>query len=392
MAINELLARGVAPLDPAGAYRNALATRGAEQQMAYAKDDQTRKNALAARETAAFDRQAEDADQKAAHLETFRVGLQLSGLPPEQLPSAYAQAVAQAKAGPHGKYLAELPDQFDPQRWQTFVQQSGIGTLSPEQKQGVLTKLNTGLDLPKAEADYTLGNNRYKGGTNELLVTGAIKPEGAPFEASQGGKPVLVQRYSDGSLQPVKDFQPKPAKGGLSLQTNPDGTITFTEGDIPGGLSKATRTNEEKELLDAQDSLASLKQVKVAPEFLTYAGKGKSLVGGMQDKLGQTTENTKFNADRGAALQDVELFFNKYRKLITGAAAAEKELQDLKKAVINADIGPQEFTQRRDTLISSMENDIARKTRRLAGSGDAAGKVGAQKSVYDPKTDSFVDQ
>ena len=79
-------------------------------------------------------------------------------------------------------------------------------------------------------------------------------------------------------------------------------------------------------------------------------------------------------------MQEVEQFFNKYRKLITGAAAAESELKALREATINSSLGPQEFQSRYDALVSSMKEDIGRKQKMLtnpqAPNGNAPMKVG----------------
>lgn len=55
------------------------------------------------------------------------------------------------------------------------------------------------------------------------------EPVGAPIEVTQNGKPVLVQRYGDGSLRPVEGFGPK-TKDGFSIETNADGTVRVTQG------------------------------------------------------------------------------------------------------------------------------------------------------------------
>lgn len=217
----------------------------------------------------------------------------------------------------------------------------------------------------------------------------ATKAEGAPFEATQDGKPVLVQRYSDGTLRPVSGFSPKEKGRGMSV-TLPDGTIIETG----GSMTPPVKTQVQKDLIDAQDSLAKLRNLgpKISADYLTYVGRGKAAIGGVQDKAGMSTDATKFNADRSAALQDVEQFFNAYRKLITGAAAAEKELASLKKAVINSDLGPQEFQARYDGLINMLEADIARNSERLApggAPGQAAQGVQTQQSGQRPPLSSF---
>ncbi|WP_269497849.1 hypothetical protein [Castellaniella sp. S9] len=60
-------------------------------------------------------------------------------------------------------------------------------------------------------------------------------PIGAPIEVTgPNGVPMLVQRYGDGSLRPVQGFSPK-AREGLSITTNPDGTVSVTTGGAKSG-------------------------------------------------------------------------------------------------------------------------------------------------------------
>lgn len=167
---------------------------------------------------------------------------------------------------------------------------------------------------------------------------------------------------------------------GQRITVGEDGQVTIEDG-IPGDLTKTNTTSVQKDILDAQDALAQLGRVgqKVSSDYLTYSGIAKGAIGQQMDKLGMNNGMTNFSSDRGAAMQEVEQFFNKYRKLITGAAAAESELIALRKATLNGELGPQEFQKRYDALISQMRDDIARKQTQLGGAkptGNAPMKVG----------------
>lgn len=153
------------------------------------------------------------------------------------------------------------------------------------------------------------------------------------------------------------------------ISINPDtGEVSIEEG-MPGGLTNASTTRTQGDIQAAQDALAQLRRVgkAVADEHLTYGGVVKGALGRAMDRAGVENDLTKYNAGRGAALQEVEQFFNQYRKLITGAAAAERELQALREATINSSLGPQEFQARYDALVSSLEADIGRKMEQLGG-------------------------
>lgn len=81
-------------------------------------------------------------------------------------------------------------------------------------------------------------------------------PVGTPFEAVRDGKPVLVQRYTDGRLEEVPGFQPKPS-GGFSVVTNPDGTVSVSTGGN-GGNQKLTE-QQSKDLVYLTRGESSIK-------------------------------------------------------------------------------------------------------------------------------------
>ena len=144
---------------------------------------------------------------------------------------------------------------------------------------------------------------------------------------------------------------------GMTIETMPDGTTRIIQGK-GGGLTTPVKTVLQKDMLGAQESLANLDAIggKFAGDYLTYEGRAKAAVGGFADKLGVGGDLAQFNAKRAEFVSNVRQFFNVYRKEITGAAAGEKELDRLMGAMMNENMGPQEFM--------SVYNDFTGKVRR----------------------------
>lgn len=163
-------------------------------------------------------------------------------------------------------------------------------------------------------------------------------------------------------------------QGPVVTVQNPGMSLSYDEEGRPivgfgGGVTKPTATKVEQDIIAAKRQLESLRRLgpKIASDYLTYQGRAEAVAGGIQDKLGMNTDMSRFAADRSAALQEVEQFFNQYRKQITGAAAAVQELEALKKAVINSDLGPQEFQARYDALVNSIEQGLVSNVEVLGG-------------------------
>jgi hypothetical protein len=218
------------------------------------------------------------------------------------------------------------------------------------------------------------------------------KKEGPKWEPQKPPQPTDDMReydfaVSQGYKGSFLDFQ-KARQKGMALRVNPDGSVEFS--DMPGGMTNPVRTQVQKDLIEAQDSLAKLRGLgpKISADYLTYVGRGKAAFGGVQDKLGFRGDTAKFNAERSAALQEVDQWFNAYRKLITGAAAAEKELEQLKKAVINSELGPQEFEARYKGLIDIIQADIDRHMNRLGANNSSAREPGFREgqTATNPQT------
>ena len=115
-------------------------------------------------------------------------------------------------------------------------------------------------------------------------------------------------------------------------------------------LTKAQRTEMQKNLITSRANLIKIN--KVAEDFdathFTSWGAARGVIGGMLDRSGLVDTETPvigglvdFSADRQVAFTQIGQLFNAYRQEITGAAAAIKELERLKKDYMNEDRGPE---------------------------------------------------
>lgn len=207
---------------------------------------------------------------------------------------------------------------------------------------------------------------------NEEMAAGRVpKPFHLWKETAKEDKPPATELFYDPKTgQPYKgQWNPATktwdrvggvkAPEGMSIRTNPDGTFEFVQGSGVTGdnqaLDRAPRGAIQKDIDDLQKQKAQIEHIGdlYDPSFLTYAGKVYGAVSRIQDKAGDlpivgnvvapSEEQKAFLAKQTAFKQNVEQVFNAYRKDITGAAAALKELDRLKQSVINTDQSPTEF-------------------------------------------------
>ena len=79
-------------------------------------------------------------------------------------------------------------------------------------------------------------------------------------------------------------------------------------------------------------------------DFLTYFGKGKAFAAEKADKLNMATDDQKaFLRARTKFIQTMGREFNQYRQDITGAAAANTEIERLRQDMMNINQGPTQF-------------------------------------------------
>jgi len=163
--------------------------------------------------------------------------------------------------------------------------------------------------------------------------TAKRRADGSEFDRREG-----VKQGGRVELQGLK-----PRNSGITT-TLPDGTIVQVGGDR---LPKPVERKETQTVISMGQSLARLASIKKEydPSFLTYQGKARNLISRLKSKadIDLSPEDRKYLKQSRRFTQAVNYEFNAYRKLITGAAAAMSELEDLKKAVINTDLSPDEF-------------------------------------------------
>jgi hypothetical protein len=168
--------------------------------------------------------------------------------------------------------------------------------------------------VPK-NASFTTFKNRING---ETFTADLTNPEDQTFVRENSN--VLIPIAVESIVGTPRDFEP---------------------------LGKKAQGSVQEEIISLGDSFARVNEIgqEYKREFLTFQGRIKSSVSGLLDKanIDISPEEIEFVKGRKSFVTKVNREFNLYRKLITGAAAAEQELADLKKATINEDLGPVEF-------------------------------------------------
>lgn len=151
------------------------------------------------------------------------------------------------------------------------------------------------------------------------------------------------------------------------LSISPDGSISFAsgvgleEGATP--IERKTRTDLESKLVNFEQNISDLNRIETQfkPDFLTFLGRGKAFLSGIKSKAGVrlTGDEKRFVQQRRKFTQNINQFFNRYRKEITGAAASVQELEGLKKSMFNEDLSPVEF----DAAFSEFKSGVLRSRR-----------------------------
>ena len=141
-------------------------------------------------------------------------------------------------------------------------------------------------------------------------------------------------------------------------------------------LTKGTKTTIQKAQAGLEDSFerVGLIRKEFDRDFLTFEGGIKAATLNFLDKANFTVspEGREFITKRKKFVTKIKREFNLYRKAITGAAAAEKELADLKQATINEDLGPIEFLAALDEYEDELKRGL-RINRRLLREGIKVG-------------------
>jgi len=176
-----------------------------------------------------------------------------------------------------------------------------------------------------------------------------------------------------------------------SFTVSPDGTVTFRSGKgvTAAGLQRPTARLLEKKLVSFEENIDDLKRIEtqIKPEFLTFQGRGRAFFTAIKSKAGVdiTPQEKQFVQQRKRFVQNINQFFNAYRKEITGAAASVQELEGLKASMFNEDLSPVEFEAAFDEFKNSVFRGrrLARKLLREGVSGNFKNKRSPAAKQFD---------
>lgn len=146
-------------------------------------------------------------------------------------------------------------------------------------------------------------------------------------------------------------------------------TVNVNTGDIP-----LTSTQESKVQDDVRTGIQELEELKgiadsFSDEYLTFQGRGKKWAFNLADKakfdIGK--EGREFVKGFTTFITRTKQKFNLYRKNITGAAAAEKELKDLEESFMSGKMGPTEFKAAFNSWANRVQEALGTNTSFLVG-------------------------
>jgi hypothetical protein len=202
-------------------------------------------------------------------------------------------------------------------------------------------------------------------------------PESDKLNTSQTYNDLIAMGYQPGTPEFNAKWEQAKKSGGQNI------SLTVDNGKQE--MTKSTATDVQGQILDAEKELSSLDAIanKYSGEFLTYKGRLKAYAGKQFDRAGVDSALTGFNAKRTAFKNEVNQFFNKYKKEITGAAASEQEMIDLRNSIFNEDLGPEEFM--------SAYNQFKDKARKNYEMNKRTARSGVDVAV-DPKYNGMTDE
>lgn len=189
--------------------------------------------------------------------------------------------------------------------------------------------------------------------------------------------------------------------GGMRLETNADGSLTFATGGQAASLGRAGQNALDIKEIDARDSLARLDRIEgnlADPAFLdslTGAGALKRLGLEWQDYLAPETMTTERQEDLFKITQarsDVLDNVNYTIKAITGAAMTEPEAKRIGATLPTVKDTPIMFKAKLETAMRRTKMAIARynmwRSQGLGGSPDKLGTLGdIERQVETRKAD-----
>jgi len=262
--------------------------------------------------------------------------LAIEKAPPEQHAQIYAQARTQA--GQMGYDINQLPAEYgdEAKRVLDWSKQQVFGN----------EQFKTDEDIRKGVA---VENAKTKGPASSV---GKLMADRAAAKAA-GADAATLKSYDDAI-----------AKVGQGQNIN----LSIIDGQQQ--LTKPNATKVQENIMNAESALSNLDSIanRFSGDYLTYSGRIKAGAGRLLDKAGMDTDMTKMNATRAQFRNEVNQFFNQYRKDITGAAASEKELEQLKDSILNENMGPAEFKAAYDQFVTKVKGQLEM-NKKIARSG-----------------------
>ena len=176
-------------------------------------------------------------------------------------------------------------------------------------------------------------------GTGEIVREGEPKPEKGPYKEGEikdfkEGDQFVQKKYTGGKWVPTGVKAPR-YKPGVTI-------------NMPDTVTPSMKTKLQTEMFERQQAIDRLNQIEelTKDEYLTYWGKGKAKVSEMAAKAGIATDKiSDYAADYEEWATSTKAHTLLWRKLITGVAGGEKEMEAIEAVSIN--IGDSAKTFRR---------------------------------------------
>ncbi|MFH1563847.1 MAG: hypothetical protein ABIF11_10605 [Nitrospirota bacterium] len=127
-------------------------------------------------------------------------------------------------------------------------------------------------------------------------------------------------------------------------------------------VTPTVKTQLQKDIMGLTEQLQEVKKIgeTAFKDALTLPGKLKAGVIRLKDYLSMdiTPENKEYLGKVRTFIEGIEQVFNKYRKEITGAQAAMKEIAMLRDSIINRKLTPTEFDYSYKRFTSQIERTL----------------------------------
>lgn len=225
------------------------------------------------------------------------------------------------------------PDVLTPQHEQTVL---NTANFYRRQVQPSFEKLGAGERLYQVGAD----------GGASLVAEGAEKPRDFGFGDYMTAPEGVRQQYDRYKGRDQTE---------IIYGENGQPIVVRGRGGDVGALTSSNTTKAQAATMESAAQIQSLIDIKKAykPEFLTYGSQAENAVTSTGEKLGisLSPEQKQDLREKRVFGSRVKQAFNTYKKLITGAAAGEREIKDLEESFLNSNLSPTQFEAQLDDLI-----------------------------------------